>query len=590
MKSRQILLTIFFSSILLYGEVETPLNTPVAKDKKEQIKEDKKKPKEAYDLKEISEKLKERLESKSPQIRELKNRKFLKGFYQQNNYQSLWIESDGFGEKVFSLFNSIKDDITIFKSDKIYSDYIYILNHIENKKKPIEPIKIELKLTQLYLDFLNHTLYGKINWKQFSKKLSSLRKKRINATWSKDKAQFSISELLLKPSITDTIKEITPQNFSYRELLLALEKLKKMKKKGGWKKLPSFKVLKLNDQGDNVIKLRERLEVSGDLRECEPIPQKLFEKEIEDKSEIKFQPRATFDTCLADAVKKFQKRHGLVVDAIVGKGTQRAMNQTVEYKIQKVLLNLDRVKWLPRETHKQYLVVNIPEYMLHYIEDKKTKQRLRVIVGDTKHPTPIFHNQISFIVLNPYWKVPQGIVRREIIPAILKDPHYLRKQGLEIHQTWNERSPRINPYSIYWEQYASGAMRFPYRIMQPPGKKNALGKIKFKFPNRYAVYLHDTPTRYLFKRDKRAFSHGCVRLSEPTELLKTMATFNSSINLKKSDKILKGKRQRQINLKNKLPIYLVYITAGFNTQTNNLEFREDIYNYDKMQNIEKYSH
>lgn len=590
MKSRQILLTIFFSSILLYGEVETPLNTPVAKDKKEQIKEDKKKPKEVYDLKEISEKLKERLESKSPQIRELKNRKFLKGFYQQNNYQSLWIQSDGFGEKVFSLFNTIKGDITIFKSDKIYSDYIYILNHIENKKKPIEPIKIELKLTQLYLDFLNHTLYGKINWKQFSKKLSSLRKKRINATWSKDKAQFSISELLLKPSITDTIKEITPQNFSYRELLLALEKLKKMKKKGGWKKLPSFKVLKLNDQGDNVIKLRERLEVSGDLRECEPIPQKLFEKEIEDKSEIKFQPRATFDTCLADAVKKFQKRHGLVVDAIVGKGTQRAMNQTVEYKIQKVLLNLDRVKWLPRETHKQYLVVNIPEYMLHYIEDKKTKQRLRVIVGDTKHPTPIFHNQISFIVLNPYWKVPQGIVRREIIPAILKDPHYLRKQGLEIHQTWNERSPRINPYSIYWEQYASGAMRFPYRIMQPPGKKNALGKIKFKFPNRYAVYLHDTPTRYLFKRDKRAFSHGCVRLSEPTELLKTMATFNSSINLKKSDKILKGKRQRQINLKNKLPIYLVYITAGFNTQTNNLEFREDIYNYDKMQNIEKYSH
>lgn len=590
MKSRQILLTIFFSSILLYGEVETPLNTPVAKDKKEQIKEDKKKPKEAYDLKEISEKLKERLESKSPQIRELKNRKFLKGFYQQNNYQSLWIESDGFGEKVFSLFNTIKGDITIFKSDKIYSDYIYILNHIENKKKPIEPIKIELKLTQLYLDFINHTLYGKINWKQFSKKLSSLRKKRINATWSKDKAQFSISELLLKPSITDTIKEITPQNFSYRALLLALEKLKKMKKKGGWKKLPSFKVLKLNDQGDNVIKLRERLEVSGDLRECEPIPQKLFEKEIEDKSEIKFQPRATFDTCLADAVKKFQKRHGLVVDAIVGKGTQRAMNQTVEYKIQKVLLNLDRVKWLPRETHKQYLVVNIPEYMLHYIEDKKTKQRLRVIVGDTKHPTPIFHNQISFIVLNPYWKVPQGIVRREIIPAILKDPHYLRKQGLEIHQTWNERSPRINPYSIYWEQYASGAMRFPYRIMQPPGKKNALGKIKFKFPNRYAVYLHDTPTRYLFKRDKRAFSHGCVRLSEPTELLKTMATFNSSINLKKSDKILKGKRQRQINLKNKLPIYLVYITAGFNTQTNNLEFREDIYNYDKMQNIEKYSH
>jgi murein L,D-transpeptidase YcbB/YkuD len=124
--------------------------------------------------------------------------------------------------------------------------------------------------------------------------------------------------------------------------------------------------------------------------------------------------------------------------------------------------------------------------------------------------------------------------------------------------------------------------------MQPPGKKNALGKIKFKFPNRYAVYLHDTPTRYLFKRDKRAFSHGCVRVSQPKELLKTIATFNSNINLKKADKILKGKRQRQINIKNKLPIYLVYLTAGFNSESKELEFREDIYNYDKMQNIEKY--
>ena len=589
MKSRQILLITFFSSILLYGEPINPLTTPI-QDINKSIKKEIKKPKTVYNLKEISEKLKETLKNKNSQTRGIKNRKFLTRFYRQNSYAPLWIEEQGLSKKISSLFQAIENDITILDKDKIHGDYLYLMKYIKNKDKHLEYIHIELKLTQLYLDLLNHTLYGKIQWKPFSKKLYALKKKRINATWKQDKPPFSLSELLLKPSILETIKEITPKNFSYQSLLLALKKLNKIKEGGGWKKLPTFKVLKLGNQGDNVIKLRERLESSGDLKECELSDNKLFEKDIKEVSEIKikFQPRATFDNCLAEAVKKFQKRHGLEVDGIVGKGTQEAMNQTVEYKIQKVLLNLNRIKWLPRDNHEQYLVVNIPEYMLHYIEQNKTKQKLRVIVGDIKHPTPIFNNTISFIVLNPYWKVPEGIVKREIIPAIIKNPNYLRKQGLEIHQTWNERSPRINSYSIYWDQYASGAIKFPYRIMQPPGKKNALGKIKFKFPNRYAVYLHDTPTRYLFKRDKRAFSHGCIRLSEPKELLNIIATFNSNINLKKSDKILKGKRQKQINIKNKLPIYIIYLTAGFNSQTNQLEFREDIYNYDKMQNIEKY--
>jgi murein L,D-transpeptidase YcbB/YkuD len=600
MKSRHILLITFFSSILLYGEIESPLNTPVVQKEKEKQtvtiitekneNKDEKKQKTAYDLKKISEQLKGIFINKSSQIREIKNKKFLTRFYRQNNYQTLWIDDNGFSKRVSSLFKSIENDITISDKSKIHNDYIYLLNYMRNEEIHINPSRTEIKLTQLYLDFLNHTLYGKINWKQFSKRLSSLKRKRINASWQKDNPPFSLSELLLKASITETIKEITPQSFSYKELLLALEKLQEIKKKGTWKKLPAFKVLKLGDQGDNVIKLRERLEASGDIKKCDFNTDKLFEDEIENESKIKikFQPRATFDTCLAEGVKKFQKRHGLEVDAIVGAGTQKAMNQTIEYKIQKVLLNLDRIKWLSRENHDQYLVVNIPEYMLHYIEQNQTKQKIRVIVGDPKHPTPIFNNKISFIVLNPYWKVPEGIVRREIIPKVLKNINYLKKQGLEIHQTWSERSPRIDPYSIYWEQYTWGGIRFPYRMMQPPGKKNALGKIKFKFPNRYAVYLHDTPTRYLFKRDKRAFSHGCVRVSQPKELLKTIATFNSNINLKKADKILKGKRQRQINIKNKLPIYLVYLTAGFNSESKELEFREDIYNYDKMQNIEKY--
>jgi murein L,D-transpeptidase YcbB/YkuD len=219
--------------------------------------------------------------------------------------------------------------------------------------------------------------------------------------------------------------------------------------------------------------------------------------------------------------------------------------------------------------------------MLYYVENEKVSKKLRVIVGDKKHPTPIFNQKISYIVLNPYWKVPEGIVRREIVPNMIKNPNYLRKQGIQAHRTWNENSRIINVSNLYWEDYRSGGKKFPYRLMQPPGPRNALGKIKFKFPNRFAVYLHDTPTRHLFKKTVRAFSHGCVRLSKPEQLLETIASFNERIDLPKAKIVLKGKRKKQLNIKNKLPIHIVYLTAGMN-ENNESTFRNDIYRYDKF--------
>ncbi len=419
--------------------------------------------------------------------------------------------------------------------------------------------------------------------------MKRLRKKGISANWVYYKPNFSISELLLKPDIKETIKEITPKRFGYAELIEALKKLKDLQKRGGWKKLPHFKRLKLGDTGQIIIKLRERLIASGDLEKklCDADADigNLFEKEEENdnsKLDIKIQPDATFDKCLEDAVKNFQLRHGLEADGVVGKSTRKVLNIPIEDKIDKILLNIDRVKWLPRDEDNRYIIVNIPEYMLHYIENGKEIDKIPVIVGKKRHNTPIFKGDISYIVLNPYWKVPAGIVRKEIIPHMIRDPRYLKKEGLEIHLNWYERSRKINPYNIYWEDYYHTNLKFPYRIMQAPGPKNALGKIKFKFPNRFNVYLHDTPVKRLFKKTKRAFSHGCVRVSEPIKLFKTIALVNN-INIRKSKKILKGKRKVQINLKNKIPVYIIYLTAGYNVKKAQVEFRDDIYGYDKMQ-------
>ncbi len=518
-------------------------------------------------------------------LKNVPQKRFLKRFYKKNNYQPLWIKASKINtKKANMLFNLIENDPTLNQKGLLHTTALILKKTIETNATKEQLLRREMKLTSLYNNFLIHTLYGEIKWKQFSYKLSVLRKHRINGSWIKYKAPQKINTLLLQEDINQTVNSIVPKKFGYRGLIQGLKKLEELKKNGGWNSLPKFKKLELGDSGDIVKQLRTRLTQSGDYHVCENNTSLVLNETLDTNSSDAphIDAEAMFDECLNIAVKKFQKRHGLEVDGIVGQGTQKALNITVDEKIRKVLLNIDRIKWLPRDEEKRYIVVNLPEFMLHYIDDNTVKQELRVIVGQKGHPTPIFSHHITYIVLNPYWKVPEGIVRREVIPHMVRNPNYLRKQGLEAHRTWDENSRIMDTSFLYWEDYLYGRQKFPYRLMQPPGPKNALGKIKFKFPNRFSVYLHDTPTRHLFKKSFRAYSHGCVRLSQPEKLLDTIAGFNKNINLKRAKKILKGKRKTQLNMSEKLRIHLVYLTAGMNSD-GELEFRDDLYGYDKYQ-------
>jgi len=520
-------------------------------------------------------------------LKHISNKRFLRNFYYKNNYQPLWIDNKGLKEKKYKeLFLNINKDITLNGNGHLLKKTEILKKEIDNNITKEEIFRMEIQLTSLYYEFLKHTIYGEIQWKTFLGKLRNLKRYRVDARWLETRPKFNLQKLLSNPNISSTLAEIQPKNFGYQKLLEGLKKLNTIKKSGGWEKLPYFKVLKRESTGEVVVKLRERLKASGDYVSCEINKTKRSTEKVKNENNTSFEepyidPNAIFGECLDKAVKHFQKRHGLEVDGIVGKGTQRALDVSVDEKIAKILLNIDRIKWLPRDDNKRYLIVNLPEFMLHYIEDKKVKKNIRVIIGNKKHPTPIFSQEISYVVLNPYWKIPAGIVRREIIPHMIRNRHYLRKQGIVAHRTWSEHSKVINVTNLYWEQYLWKGVKFPYRLMQPPGPKNALGKIKFKFPNQFAVYLHDTPTRHLFKKDFRAFSHGCIRVSEPRSLLETIASFNKNIQMDKADKILKGKRKVQYNIKNKLPIYLIYLTAGMNDD-NQLEFRNDVYRYDEF--------
>ena len=496
----------------------------------------------------------------------LENFTRLQYFYKQRQNTPIWLSSRGVkGQRVMQLLDAIQRDATLNPRSHLHIKAKILKNNLQKRHNDESIKKLELDLTALYYDFLQHTIYGEIDWKSFQVFLENNQANGIDSNWVLHPRKININVLMSKEDITQTLRELTPKGYHYKQLLSALYKLYKIKWQGGWDQLPAFKTLKTGQSSHVVGKLRKRLLISGDYRQCTSTVSNTY-----------------YSTCLQKAVKNFQKRHSVSADGIVGKGTQKLLNISVEHKINKVLLNLDRIKWLPRNTNPRNIIVNIPEYMLHYYEYGKEQKRLRVIVGDIQHPTPIFSDMLSYLTINPYWKLPSGIIKKEVIPAMVKNSNYIKSHGLEVHKTWEENSPIIPTKSIDWASYLNSSSKFPYRIMQPPSNKNALGRIKFKFPNKFSVYLHDTPTKHLFKKKRRAFSHGCVRLSQPFSLLQSLAKDESHISTEMVNKIIKSKKKNEIDITKDIPINLVYLTTWVD-EKNQLIFGDDIYQYDKYQ-------
>jgi murein L,D-transpeptidase YcbB/YkuD len=207
-------------------------------------------------------------------------------------------------------------------------------------------------------------------------------------------------------------------------------------------------------------------------------------------------------------------------------------------------------------------------------------QKMRVVTGRKGHETPIFYNNVRLIVLNPYWRIPPSIVKHETIPKLQKNPGYATKNHIEIHKDWSEHSPEINPYKVNWHKY--GKRLPPWHFMQSPGEKNALGKVKFLFPNSYSVYMHDTPEKALFSKDIRAFSHGCIRLHRPIDMLGTFTQIDTKINFEKSKEILKKNVKTPLRLSQSVPIDIIYISTWVD-RDGVVQFRDDIYGYDELQ-------
>lgn len=283
-----------------------------------------------------------------------------------------------------------------------------------------------------------------------------------------------------------------------------------------------------------------------------------------------------YDAETALAVRAFQASAGLEADGVVGAGTLAALNEigAPRDRVSEIIVNMERWRWLPRDLGSAYVMVNIPEYMVRIVDDGRVIHETRVVVGKPDTPTPLLTHDMEYVVVNPSWNVPVSIARKEMLPNLQRDPYYLQRQGITI-----ERNGRaVDPGSVNWQAGLGG-----YSFRQPPGERNALGRIKFMFPNQHSVYLHDTPSRSLFANERRAYSHGCVRVQDPLsfgEVIFSLGMPNDGWTEEKIGKMFGG-QERYINLKRRIPVHLTYFTAYVDA-AGRLVTRPDIYRIDEQ--------
>jgi L,D-transpeptidase YcbB len=364
--------------------------------------------------------------------------------------------------------------------------------------------------------------------------------------------------------VAGALARLAPPQLGFRRLREALMHHRELASRGGWPLIPdkmTKMTLKRGDHGPPVAALRERLSLGDDL------------------GAGTWEDAELFDGALDQALKRFQRRHGLSEDGIMGDETRAELNVSVERRVEQLELNLERWRWLPQDLGRRHILVNIAAFELEVVEEDSVVLAMRVVVGRPYHDTPVFSDTMRYIVLNPYWEVPGKIAVKEMLPRIKRDPSYLAHENLRLFKGWGLEAREVDPGTVDWSAITPAA--FPFRLRQDPGPRNALGRLKFMFPNKFNVYLHDTPARQLFEKPERDFSHGCIRIQEPIELAVYLLRQDPRWNREALLRALDETVDRSVPLPETIPIHLLYWTAWADGD-GTIQFRRDIYGHDAL--------
>ena len=495
-------------------------------------------------------------------------------FYRERGFQLGWFKAHQPVDRVKTL-----QDIIAKASDEGLSPKDYQAKDIPKMLAELKKVRgdstrrnalerqIDIALTGTYMKWANDYYRGVAN-PQDTK----------NTSWMVKPNKIKLNKALLtflgERKSRYNYYEFAPLHPEYDQLKKALAAYRAQERAGGWSTLPAALNLKPGAASPAVAALRKRLLNSASGATASSPAGALVQPGIATA------PPATtvYDPELVQAVKSFQQDAGLKATGIVSGETVKQLNVPIGTRIDQLILNMERWRWLPKKFEPDYLLVNIPEYTLHVMEDNKEAFNMRVIVGKVLHETPVFSDKVEYVVLAPYWNVPFSIIDKELRDKLTANPRYLDRLDMEVVKGYGRKAEVIDPATVDWANVTQAT--FKYTLRRRPGPKNDLGDVKFIFPNSNDIYLHDTPHDELFSQTNRSFSHGCVRLSEPiklaTYLLRKQQEWDQATIL---DSIATH-REKYITLKEKLPVYLVYFTAWADA-AGHPHFRDDIYGLDK---------
>ncbi len=469
-------------------------------------------------------------------------------FYKNRNFQYAWFNQNGMTQAVPNFQNQLQNYNNDF-GDKTFNNaqldtLITIIKTNPNQKEIDKKQREKLELI-LTTTFFKHSL----------KAFSGINKNVRQLDWyiprSKKNYQVLLDSLVLKDENDATYE---PVNLYYSKLKKKLLLYRNIQKKGGFPVIKSDQEFLTKTETDStLLQVKKRLVLSGDLK-------------INDNTIV-----YTMD--LVKAVFHFQQRVGLPENGKLDFKTIAEMNKPVDFRIKQMLVNMERLRWIPVEIENDYLLVNIPEYKLHVFENKKLLWKTNVVVGKDNKQTIIFKGNISRIILNPYWNVPNSIIIQEILPKLKRNANYLSNNNMEV---FSNKGKDTNAATINWNKYSKNV---PFIIRQKPGSDNSLGKMKFLFPNSFDIYLHDTPSKEQFSQNKRDFSHGCIRVENPKKLAMYLLRNDKTWNQEKVDNVLKTTTETGISVKPNIPVYITYFTVWVDVN-GDLNFRNDIYNLD----------
>jgi murein L,D-transpeptidase YcbB/YkuD len=484
--------------------------------------------------------------------------KLTRQFYDTRGYQAAWIHDDAApGSNMEALVDALAR-----ASDHGLDPDLYGVAALKRKlddasegfltRKGFDPSEagvLDVWLTYLYMKYASDLADG----------LSDLA--HADSSWQIETEKIEPLEhlegALASGRIAESLDELTPGADEYRLMRAALADYRARAQQGEWPRVPAGLRLKPGQKHAGVRALAQRLSASGDY--TGPLPA---------------EGTAIYDAALQEAVKRFQRRHGLDDTGTVTPSVAAELNVPIAERIRTLELNLERWRWLPRDPGRRYILVNVPEMRLEVREGGQVPLAMRVIVGKQQTPTPIFNDRMTHVVFSPYWNVPPSIAEQETMPALLSDPDFLARNNMEVVDA---SGTPVDPSAIDWMDPTS------YRFRQRPGSDNALGLVKFMFPNEYDVYLHDTPTDSLFGRTARLFSHGCVRVEKPEELAAYVLGDRSEWTPERIREAMHAGEERTVKLREPIPVFIGYWTARVRPD-GAVHFRKDVYGVDARQN------